>query len=234
MIFAIVFVCTRISQIVTLVSTARTLFIVFIFQDTAYLSTLLANNTLQIPPMGMLAWFVNIFINHNALTPDSILILFILVVLALAWAVFTLFSYHRSSANARFVAFVDLCFMGALIAGVYEMRGIADADCSNPNANSVWFAPNHIPVPNWGWETGKPCSMLKASWAFAIMNIIFFSTTAIAAFSHGDHLSYDDSRVYVERRHHHSSRHSHRHRSRSRGSRHSSHRSPHSHRRVYV
>lgn len=185
--------------------------------------------------MGMLAWFINIFINHNALTPDSILILFILVVLALAWAVFTLFSYHRSSANARFVAFVDLCFMGALIAGVYEMRGIADADCTNPNSSSVWYAPNHIPVPNWGWQTDKPCAMLKASWAFAIMNIIFFTTTAIAAFSHGDHLSYDDRRVYVERRTH-SSRHSHRHRSRSRsgGSRHGSHRSPHSHRRVYV
>ncbi|KID77644.1 uncharacterized protein G6M90_00g095200 [Metarhizium brunneum] len=208
MIFALVFVCTRISQIVTL-----------------------------LPPMGMLAWFINIFISHNALTPDSILILFILVVLALAWAVFTLFSYHRSSANARFICLVDLCFMGALIAGVYEMRGIADASCSNPDSSSVWFAPNHIPVPNWGWQTDKPCAMLKASWAFAIMNIIFFATTALAAFSHGDHLAYEGRGAYVvERRHHHSSRHSHRHRSRSRsgGSRHSSHRSPHSHRRVYV
>ncbi|OAQ63606.1 membrane-associating domain-containing protein [Pochonia chlamydosporia 170] len=202
MLFMIIFVCTRISQIVTL-----------------------------IPPMGMLAWFINIFVNHNALTPDSILILFILVVLALAWAVFTLFSYHRSSANARFISLVDLCFMGALIAGVYEMRGIADADCTNPDSSSVWYAPNHIPVPNWGWETGKPCSMLKASWAFAIMNIIFFATTALAAFSHGDHY---DERVVYERRRTHSSRHSHRHRSRSGGSRHS-HRSPHSHRqRVYV
>ncbi|OAA36817.1 hypothetical protein NOR_07337 [Metarhizium rileyi] len=206
MIFAIVFMCTRISQIVTL-----------------------------IPPMGMLAWFINIFISHNALTPDSILILFILVVLALAWAVFTLFSYHRSSANARFVAMVDLCFMGALIAGVYEMRGIGDADCTNPTSSSVWYSPNHIPVPNWGWQTDKPCSMLKASWAFAIMNTIFFATTALAAFTHADHLACDDGRdYYVERRRHHSSRHSHRQRSRSGGSRHSSHRSPHSHRRVYV
>ncbi|KJK78377.1 hypothetical protein H634G_06550 [Metarhizium anisopliae BRIP 53293] len=169
MIFALVFVCTRISQIVTL-----------------------------IPPMGMLAWFINIFISHNALTPDSILILFILVVLALAWAVFTLFSYHRSSANARFICLVDLGFMGALIAGVYEMRGIADASCSNPDSSSVWFAPNHIPVPNWGWETDKPCAMLKASWAFAIMNIIFFATTALAAFSHGDHLAYEGRGAYVQ------------------------------------
>ncbi|KAK2608572.1 hypothetical protein QQS21_002919 [Conoideocrella luteorostrata] len=206
MLFALVFVCTRVSQIVTL-----------------------------IPPMGMLAWFVNIFANHNALTPDSILILFIVTVLALAWAVFTLFSYHRSSANARFVAIVDLGFMGALIAAVYELRGIADADCSSPNANSVWYSPYHVPVPYWDWQTDKPCSMLKASWAFAIMNIIFFATTAVAAFSHGGDLAYDDRRVRVVRSHH-SSRHSHRHHSRSRsgGSRYSGHRSPHSHRRVYV
>ena len=157
--------------------------------------------------MGMLAWFVHIFVENNALTPDSILILFILSVLALAWAVFTLFSYHRSSANARFVALVDICFVGALIAGVYLMRGIGDADCTDPSPTGIWYSSNHIPVPNFGWEISKPCSMLKASWAFAIMNIIFFATTAVAAFSHGDHLSYDD-RVVVTRRRYHSGRHS--------------------------
>ncbi|KAG5973829.1 hypothetical protein E4U55_000242 [Claviceps digitariae] len=186
----------------------------------------------------MLAWFINIFVSHNALTPDSILILFILVVLAVAWAIFTLFSYHRSSANAHFVALIDLGFMGALIAAVYELRGIADADCANPTPSTVWYAPNHVPVPDFGWQTDKPCGMLKACWAFAIMNIIFFAGTSLAAYSHGGDLGYSDDHhhFYVQRRrrHHHSSRHSHRHRSHSRGSRHSSHRSPHSHRRVYV
>ncbi|KAG5999255.1 hypothetical protein E4U54_001971 [Claviceps lovelessii] len=211
MMFAFVFVFLRICQIVTL-----------------------------IPPLGMLAWFINIFASHNALTPDSILILFILVVLALAWTIFTLFSYHRSSANAHFVALIDLAFMGALIAAVYELRGISDADCVSPNPSTVWYGPNHVPVPDFGWQTDKPCAMLKASWAFAIMNIIFFAGTALAAYSHGGHLGHTDdhSHFYVQRRrhHHHSSRHSHRHRSHSRGSRHShsSHRSPHSHRRVYV
>lgn len=68
--------------------------------------------------MGMLAWFVDQYTKINALTPSSILVLFIVSVLALAWAIFTLFSYHRSSANARFIAFVDLCFVGAFIAGI--------------------------------------------------------------------------------------------------------------------
>ncbi|KAF4594433.1 membrane-associating domain-containing protein [Ophiocordyceps camponoti-floridani] len=95
MIFALVFVCTRIAQIITL-----------------------------IPVMGMLSWFINIFVTANALTPDSLLILFVTSVLALAWAVFTLFSYHRSSANARFVALVDLAIFGTLIAAVVLLRGI--------------------------------------------------------------------------------------------------------------
>ncbi|KAG6066117.1 hypothetical protein E4U32_006490 [Claviceps aff. humidiphila group G2b] len=209
MMFALVFVFFRICQIVTL-----------------------------IPPLGMLAWFIHIFVINNALTPDSILILFIVVVLAIAWTIATLFSYHRSSTNAQFVALIDLAFMGALIAAVYQLRGIADADCANPTASSVWYAPNHVPVPDFGWQTDKPCGMLKACWAFAIMNIVFFAFTALAAYSHGGDLGYENERshFYVQRRgHRHSSSHGHRHRSRSRGgSRHSSHRSSHSHRRVYV
>lgn len=58
--------------------------------------------------MGMLAYFVNGYVQANQLTPNYILILFIVSVLALAWAIFTLFSYHRSSSNALFVAVIDL------------------------------------------------------------------------------------------------------------------------------
>lgn len=56
----------------------------------------------------MLAYFVNGYVNDNVLTPNYILVLFIVSVLALAWAIFTLFLYHRSSANAKFVALIDL------------------------------------------------------------------------------------------------------------------------------
>ena len=192
----------------------------------------------QIPIMGMLAWFVHVFVTSNALTPDPILILFITSVLALAWAIFTLFSYHRSSANAHFVALIDTAIFGTLIAGVYLLRGITNADCSdNASGARVWTA--CVPgIPDLHWEVAKPCAMLKAVWALSIINIIFFFTTAVVAFSHGDHLSAYEDRRYRTRRtttHHHSSRHSHRHRSHSGGSRHSSYRSPHSHtRRVYV
>ncbi|KAF4463832.1 hypothetical protein FALBO_9343 [Fusarium albosuccineum] len=206
MFFALIFVFFRILQIVTL-----------------------------IPCMGMLAFFVDGFTKQNALTPDSILILFIVSVLALAWAIFTLFSYHRSSTNAHFVAFVDALFFGAFIAAVYYLRYVRYTDCVSIRRGEDWdLSAGDVRVigPSYDLVNNKPCSMLKACWAFGIMNIIFFFTTAVVAFMHGGHMSaYDRHYTSSRRSHsHHSSRHSHRSRSRS-GSRYSSR--PHS-RRVYV
>jgi hypothetical protein len=176
----------------------------------------------------MLAYFVSGYNQNNLLTPTYILILFIVSVLGTAWAIFTLFSYHRSKTNARFVGFVDLGFVGALIAGVYYLRWITGADCTNiqPGGSydqsfgifgSVHF--NGIDI-----SVNKTCAMLKASFALGIMNCIFFFITAVLAILHGNA---DDRVVHHERRSHSH----HRHRS---GSRHGSRRSSHSHSRVYV
>ncbi|KAH6877130.1 hypothetical protein B0T10DRAFT_193975 [Thelonectria olida] len=203
MFFAIVFVFNRILQIITL-----------------------------IPIMGMLAWFVDGFNNANALTPTSILVLFIVSIIALAWAIFTLFSYHRSSANAFFVGVVDILIFGALIAGVYYLRGVRNVDCTSVSRSTDWtYRLGDVTVtgPDYDWTTDKPCAMLKASWALGIINVILFFVTSVIAFAHGDRLSAYD-RKYTTRSHH-SSRHSHRSRSRS-GSRYSHRSSPH--RRVYV
>ncbi|KAJ6780203.1 hypothetical protein PWT90_01930 [Aphanocladium album] len=185
--------------------------------------------------MGMLSWFVDKFVTANILTPTSVLILFIVSVLALAWAIFTLFSYHRSSANAFFVALIDIAIVGALIAGIYYMRNIRHASCSsNPSPRKLWTNQLGSNFNALDWKPDGPCNMLKAVWAFSIMNTIFFAWTSFAAFMHGDHFSAADERRH--RKHHHSSRHSHRsgHRSRSRSN--GSHYSHHSHhsRRVYV
>ncbi|KAF4968122.1 hypothetical protein FZEAL_10436 [Fusarium zealandicum] len=204
MFFALLFVCFRVLQILTL-----------------------------IPTMGMLAWFVDGFVKQNSLTPDSILILFIVSVLALAWALFTLFSYHRSSTNALFVAFVDILFFGAFIAAVYFLRYVQNTDCVSIRRNGDWNASaGDVSVigPSYDLVNNKPCTMLKVCWAFGIMNVIFFFITSMVAFFHGDRMSAHD-RTYTTRSHH-SSRHSHRSRSRS-GSRYSSRSRPHS-RRVYV
>jgi hypothetical protein len=203
MFFAVTFVALRIFQIITL-----------------------------IPIMGMLAWFVDIYNDRNELTPEPILILFIVSVLAVAWTVFTLFSYHRSSRNARFVTLIDLGFFGALIAAIYELRGIADRDCTSIEEDRFSVGGGGFTLTGPGFEisSDKPCAMLKASWALAIINCILFFITAIVAFLHGD--SDHGDRKYSSRSSHHHYRHGHR-SSRSR-SRSGSHHSSHSHRRVYV
>lgn len=168
-----------------------------------------------IPIVGMLAWFVDFYNSRNALTPRPILILFIIAVLAAAWAVGTLFLYARARHSANFVAFVDLLFVGAFIGAVYEFRGIADADCSNWSATESYSADLGIVTVSgdrYSWNINRQCAMLKASWAFAIMNIIFFFITCILAVLVHRHHRNDRDRVVVKREVHRS-RHGHRSRS---------------------
>jgi hypothetical protein len=142
-----------------------------------------------IPIVGMLSWFVNGFNKNNQLTPIFILVLFIVSVLALAWAFFTLILYHTARTSGRFVAFVDLLFVGALIAGVYELRGITNASCTNFSTTTNDIYLNLGPFGYLGGQTRNPlsfhlnktCAMLKASFALAIMNIVFFFITFVSS-----------------------------------------------------
>jgi len=186
-----------------------------------------------IPTLGMLAYFVHQYDRANALTPDSILVLFIVSVLACAWAVYTLFTYHRSRSNALFVAFIDLCFVGAFIAGVYELRGIRGDNCSHIVATSyttVGFGMlGSVTLGGLGLNVDKTCAMLKACWAFGIMNCLFFFFTSVLALFVAGRAERDrrGKEVYVKETR--VSRHGHR-----TGS-HRSHRSSHSGRRsAYV
>lgn len=138
-----------------------------------------------------LAWFVNGFNKNNELTPIFILVLFIVSVLALAWAVATLILYSRARHSGAFVAFVDLLFVAALIAAVYELRGITKADCGNFSSTSDSIYLNLGPFGYVGGQVNNPlsyhlnknCAMLKASFALGIMNIIFFFFTFVSIFS---------------------------------------------------
>jgi hypothetical protein len=191
--------------------------------------------------MGMLAYFVNIHLEANLMTPAYILLLFIVSVLALAWAVFTLFSYHRSSSNAHFVALIDLAFVGALIAGVYYLRFIARADCASLQigSESVVFdfgALGSARIGTIDVTVNKTCGMLKGCFALGIMNCVLFFVTAVMAWVHGNSQAKSERKYVESRRRSRSRGHSHsRHRSRSGhrgGSR--SRRSSHSHSRAYV
>ncbi|KAK0281619.1 hypothetical protein LTR35_007298 [Friedmanniomyces endolithicus] len=145
-----------------------------------------------IPIMGMLAWFVHQYVHANLLTPAYILVLFIVSVIALAWAIFTTIDYLRARHDALSVAFFDLAIVGALIAGVYYLRGIAGQNCTTGNAGAsnggVYINVN----------TNKTCAMLKASFALAIIDILaFFVTFLLALLVHRNHRN--DDRVVVKR-----------------------------------
>jgi len=120
------------------------------------------------------------------LTPPSVLVLFIVSVLGLAWSFFTLLFYAKSRHSGKFVALVDLLFVGAFIAGVYFLRDIAGADCSNfSNGNfylslGVFGYVGSQTNSQWAADLNKNCAMLKAAFAFGIMNCIFFFITFVS------------------------------------------------------
>ena len=141
---------------------------------------------LLIPVVGMLSWFVHGYVQSNQLTPNFILVLFIVSVLALAWTFATLFNYLRARHDAFFVALIDLGFVGALIGGIVTLRGIATADCSNFSAGSLYV--NLGPFGYYGRQSDSPwaaninktCAMLKASWALAIILCLTFFVTFVS------------------------------------------------------
>jgi hypothetical protein len=125
-----------------------------------------------IPTLGMLAWFVSWFDERNFLTPRSILVLFVVSVLGAAWAMGTLFLYSRARHSAKFVAFIDLLFVGAFIGGVYCLRGIADADCTSISTSGQYsqdLGLFTISGDRYNLNVDRQCAMLKASFAFGIM-----------------------------------------------------------------
>jgi hypothetical protein len=167
-----------------------------------------------IPTLGMLAYFVHGYILSQTLTPDFILVLFISSVLATVWAIYTLFARDHTHHSAYFIAFIDLCFLGTFIASAWELRNFANADCAGV-ASGVWYASLGV-FGEYGvlWQSPwadvrKNCAMLKACFAFAIMNCFFWLFTAwFLLFMHKGRA---EDHVVVERTKH---RHGHGHRRR--------------------
>ena len=124
----------------------------------------------------------HLFLGSASCADHGISTLFIVSVLGAAWALVTVVRRKSTRESAIFVSFIDLCFVGAFIAGVYELRHIANADCTNFSANgsfSVTIDNNGISGSSpFHLNTNKNCAMLKASFAFGIMNILFFFFTS--------------------------------------------------------
>jgi hypothetical protein len=147
------------------------------FSGFLFLSWRIFEIVITIPIVGMLAWFVHQYVHNNILTPNYILILFIVSVLALAWALATLVSYLRARHDALFVAAIDLGFVGAFIGAVVTLRFIAKANCGSLNAG-VTTSGSYF-----DWHVNKTCSMLKASFALGIIDILAFFVTFVSTTS---------------------------------------------------
>lgn len=108
--------------------------------------------------------------------------LFIVTTLAVAWTLLTVIRRKSTRRSAHFVAFVDICFIGALIAGVYYLREIGNANCASFTSDGgvfVTLGSNGVSGNNgFNLNLNKECAMLKAAFAFGIINIILFAITA--------------------------------------------------------
>ncbi|KAL4913222.1 hypothetical protein BDW62DRAFT_205739 [Aspergillus aurantiobrunneus] len=184
--------------------------------------------TFLIPIIGMMAYFVDGYLKANMITPPYILVLFIISVIAVFWCIDTLIRHSTTKRSAAFVSFVDLLFFGAFIAGVYQLRFIANADCGDWDGGSVYISLG--PFGAYGERTGndladdlnKTCRMLKTCFALGIMETLFFFWTAFIAlwlYRSGDRgVVVKESTTMRRRSHSHGSRRGHS----SHGRRHSS------------
>jgi len=144
--------------------------------------------TTLIPPVGILAWFVDGFVKNNQLTPGYVMVLFIVSVLAAVWALDTLLRHSNAKRSALFISFIDLCFFGAFVAGVYQLRDIATSSCFNFQITSFYVSLG--PFGFVGQQSGnllsvrlnRTCSLLKTAFAFGLMNTMSFFLTAIIAY----------------------------------------------------
>lgn len=170
-----------------------------------------------IPIIGMMAYFVNGFLNAGILTPDYILILFIVSVIAVFWAFDTMIRHSTTKRSAAFVSLVDFGFFGAFVAGVVKLGFISNANCSSWSNDSYYINLGPFGVQYQQFDINQTCSMLKTCFAFGIMEVIFFFITAISAI-----FIYRNQGVIVKetvvRRRSHSSRRGHSHHGSRRGS----------------
>jgi len=124
----------------------------------------------------------------------------------------TLFRRKSTRESAIFVSFIDLCFVGAFIAGVYELRGISKENCTSftndGSGISLSLGSNGVSGNQpFGAATNKTCAMLKASFAFGIMNCIFFAITSfLLLFMHRNQEEVTVTKESYSRRRSHDSR----------------------------
>lgn len=128
-------------------------------------------------PLGMLSSIVHNYVSHNFLAPAFVLVLFIVVVIASVWVFLTLILYGIARHNGYLIALIDLLIFGGLIGGVVVLGPVAGLSCSSPNLQSPIYLQSAYEV----YQFGTFCGLLKASFAFAIIDILLFFCTIVSS-----------------------------------------------------
>lgn len=155
---------------------------------------------------GILAYFVNVYNSAGLKTPDGVMLLFIVGILASIWTISTLILYQRANVVPLWVVFWDVVAMALFIAGVVLIGNVTDANCVAYYGSwekTTWYRQSYTSTStpddpaakiimgdmdsntqyqqtnNGPLMYNKPCSLLKAAFGLAIANIILFFFTAL-------------------------------------------------------
>jgi hypothetical protein len=155
-----------------------------------------------IPIWGILAWFVNAYPLANLPIPEAVLELFIVAILGTVYCFFTFLIFRRWGFTPLYVAILDLGFFGALIAGVVLLApSVRNTNCVDVFGPQVFVTSSGQEVVSGpGVAFNEQCLMMKSVWALAIVDIILFFFTAVAALQIWH---YSGVVVVEERRHTH-------------------------------
>jgi len=131
------------------------------------------------PIAGTLGWFAIGYAHYNTPMPDSVLFLFVASVLALVWALATFIIYGFIKRNALLTGCIDFCFAIIFIAVVRELHGIISIAMTDCSLFPIVVLSSSFRPLGYGGNIVGNCHMLKACFALAIVNMIFFFYTTV-------------------------------------------------------
>ncbi|RDA82582.1 hypothetical protein CP532_0920, partial [Ophiocordyceps camponoti-leonardi (nom. inval.)] len=127
------------------------------------------------PIVGLLGFFTDTTLSRFGfvdirLLPEGVAIIFIVSIIALGWCLLTSIALFFADIDGKFVAIIDLGIMGALIAGVYQLRFI-QFSCLVRRFFRTALTDLAF----------RLCIAVKASWVLAIIALITFFGSAVLA-----------------------------------------------------
>lgn len=158
---------------------------------------------------GIAASFINEYNNAGVNTPNGVMLLFVVSLIAALWTLTTLIFYFRSNTIPLWIVFWDIVFLALLIAGVVMLGDVTNENCRayydewretswyrrttttttstvdpNDEARKIILGETVTTTSDGDRNAGnsgysKPCSLLKTIFGLAIANIILFFITAL-------------------------------------------------------